>query len=75
MELVFSTFLYLSFVFIRELFPWITGKSFDEILTSRSYHALFFFASLLYLIFVLSWGGLVIRSYKRWGKENVNGKM
>lgn len=61
-----STFFYLCITFFRELYSLISGKPFDEILTLESFHALIFFATLIYLGTLVAWCHLVKRSYKSW---------
>ena len=61
-----STALYFYVIFFRELYSWISGKPFNEILTIKSYYALVFFASLIYFGSLVSLGYLAIRSYKRY---------
>lgn len=57
---------YLIIIYIRELYSWLSGTPISDILTIKSYHALVFFASLLYFAFMLAWCYLVVRSFKSW---------
>lgn len=63
---VLTTTLYVVIIFIREFCAWGTEKTAIEILTPKSYTALLVFGSFLYFGFLVSWGYLVIRSYKRY---------
>ena len=63
---VLTTTLYVVIIFNRELYSLASGKTFDELLTPKSYKALVVFGSFLYFGFLVSWGYLVIRSYKRY---------
>lgn len=64
-----TTSLYLAVIFIRELCSWGTEKTSNEILTIKSYKALVFIGSVLYIVFLVTWVDTVIRSYKRYKRN------